>query len=433
MSEYFEIAYAAAASRLCLFTGTGFSKALSNNAAPGWRELLEQVCDKHIGNDAFKKALFPENGSPSLQLDEAAQVISIELSKKDKSLHEEISTLISALTLGGAYPETTKFFQEQSFRVVTTNYDKLAETLAGPDCLSLSPGRPIPRSTARVKAYHVHGSIDVPRRMIVTADDYFNFMHSESYFSRKLSTVLHENTVVILGYSLGDTNLKSILNEYRGFVRNHAVSGSIFLVSRKPVDQRICDYYSNCYGIRVISDVEVEAFFSKLNAQRDKAKDCLKESVGNIKKVLDGSHKFKDSYLEIENSFYEIVSAIGAVGVSLQEAAVVNTLGYVITQKMKLTQKSQAWPQYVQLASWLTYLGSLIDTRKTSLEASFLEAVQFSMDHMSKRLTLGYSWHAFGVWDTKWTSVTADNRALIASHIQAKSPRADSLSIVTRE
>ncbi|MFB2602631.1 SIR2 family protein, partial [Rhizobium phaseoli] len=262
MSEYFEIAYAAAAKRLCLFTGTGFSKALSTNAAPGWQELLERMCDTHIGNKDFKEALFPSSGVNALQLDEAAQVISIELVKVGKNIHEEIASLISGVTLSGSYPETGKFFKERSFRVVTTNYDKLAENLAGPDCQPLSPGRPIPRSTSRVKVYHVHGSIDVPGRMVVTADDYFSFMHSESYFSRKLSTVLHENTVVIIGYSLWDTNLKSILSDYRGFVRNHVVSNSVFLVSRKPVDQRISDYYSNCYGIRVISNTEVEEFFT---------------------------------------------------------------------------------------------------------------------------------------------------------------------------
>ncbi|MGR9503752.1 SIR2 family NAD-dependent protein deacylase [Rhizobium leguminosarum] len=432
MSEYFEIAYAAAAKRLCLFTGTGFSKALSTNAAPGWQELLERICDMHIGNKDFKEALFPSSGVNALQLDEAAQVISIELVKVGKNIHEEIASLISGVTLSGSYPETGKFFKERSFRVVTTNYDKLAENLAGPDCQPLSPGRPIPRSTSRVKVYHVHGSIDVPGRMVVTADDYFSFMHSESYFSRKLSTVLHENTVVIIGYSLGDTNLKSILSDYRGFVRNHVVSNSVFLVSRKPVDQRISDYYSNCYGIRVISNTEVEEFFTHLNSNFSAAEKCLEGSVSNIKKVLYEKHTFTETYLQVESSFYEIVSAIGAVGASLDEDVVVKTFEDVIAKKMALTGRSQAWPQYVQLASWLTYLGSLIDVRKTAVETTFLRAVRFSMDHMSRSMKLGYSWHAYKVWDARWSSITADNRALIATYIDKQSAEPDALEVASR-
>lgn len=432
MSEYFEIAYAAAAKRLCLFTGTGFSKALTTNTAPGWQELLEVICDKHIGSADFRNALFPAAGVNALQLDEAAQVISIELSKLGKNIHEEIASLISGVSLAGSYPETQKFFQERSFRIVTTNYDKLSEQLSGADCLSLSPGRPVPRSTSRVKVYHVHGSTDVPGRMVVTADDYFSFMHSESYFSRKLSTVLHENTVVIVGYSLGDTNLKSILSDYRGFVRNHAVSNSVFLVSRKPVDQRISDYYSNCYGIRVISNTEVEDFFRNLNLNFAAAEKCLEGSVSNIKKVLYEKHYFTESYLQVESSFYEIVSSIGAVGASLDEEVVVKTFEDVIAKKMAHTGKSGAWPQYVQLASWLTYLGSLIDVRNSTVETTFLKAVKFSMEHMSKTMKLGYSWHAYKVWDARWSTITADNRALLAAYILDKSAEPDALEIVSR-
>lgn len=399
LSEYFEIAYAAAAKRLCLFTGTGFSKALSKNSAPGWQELLEIVCDEHIKNSDFKEALFPASGKSPLQLDETAQVISIELSKTGKSLHDEIASLISKIEASGEYPETEKFLKERTYRIVTTNYDKLAEEIGGKDCQSLSPGRPVPRSNSRVKAFHVHGSIDVPRRMVVTADDYFNFLNSDSYFSRKLSTVLHENTVVILGYSLGDTNLKAILSDYRGFVRSHTVSNSIFLISRGAVDQRIVDYYSNCYGIRVIQETEIEAFFESVNAKIDEAEDCLEKSVRNIKKVLYDKYYFKDEYLQAESSFYQIVSAIGAVGVSLEEDAVVNTFANIIAKKKELTSKTGAWPQYVQLASWLTYLGSLIDVRGTSVEAIYLDAVKFSMEKMSKGMALGYSWHAYKVWD----------------------------------
>ena len=72
----------------------------------------------------------------------------------------------------------------------------------------------IPRFNAKVKFYHVHGSVDIPHKMVVTTNDYMNFINHDSYFSRKLSTMLYENTVVILGYKLGDTNLKAILSEY---------------------------------------------------------------------------------------------------------------------------------------------------------------------------------------------------------------------------
>jgi hypothetical protein len=60
MSEYFEIAYAAASGQLCLFTGTGFSKAVTENDAPSWQGLLESVCDLARDPTALKTALFPQ-------------------------------------------------------------------------------------------------------------------------------------------------------------------------------------------------------------------------------------------------------------------------------------------------------------------------------------------------------------------------------------
>ncbi len=184
MSEFFEIAYAAVSGRLCLFTGTGFSKAVTQNDAPGWRALLESVCDSTADPAGLIAALFPASGVHTLSLEEAAQVIAIELSKNDKSIHDEIALRISSLSLKGDNSAISKFLSTRSYRVVTTNYDKLIETLAGAnECQSLTPGLPIPRSDSRVKIYHVHGSIDSPKNMVVTSEDYFRFINAESYFS----------------------------------------------------------------------------------------------------------------------------------------------------------------------------------------------------------------------------------------------------------
>ena len=99
MSEFFEIAYAAASNRLCLFTGTGFSKAISKNKAPSWQGLLEEICDLSKNSSALKSALFPANGNNPLSLEEAAQVISIELLKSGKSIHSEISKKIKEVDI----------------------------------------------------------------------------------------------------------------------------------------------------------------------------------------------------------------------------------------------------------------------------------------------------------------------------------------------
>lgn len=431
MSEYFEIAYAALNNRLCLFTGTGFSKAVSDNKAPTWQGLLEGLCLECEDPDEITEWLFPDNGKNPLSLEESAQVLAIELLKQDKKIHEEIASAISKIGLGGDIDPIIKFCQTHRLKVLTTNYDKLMEKLCGEhDCQSLTPGLPIPRSSARVRVYHVHGSIDVPDTMVVTADDYFGFLNAESYFSRKLSTVLHENTVVILGYSLGDTNLKAILSDYKGFARHHVIGSNIFLVSRGKVERPIKDYYSNCYGIRVIDDTEVRAFFEALTAAIPAAEKCVESTLFNIRKVIFEKHHFTKKYLKLEESFYEIVSSLSAIGLSINHTRVVDMLGDIIKCKSELSSETGAWDQYTHLARWLIYLATILDVEATSIEETYLKAVRKSMESMSNELRLGYSWQSYKAWRSRWDSITPANRALIKNYITKHSLWDDALSIV---
>lgn len=433
MSEYFEIAYAAISDRLCLFTGTGFSKSVSDNQAPSWQSLLESMCDLVDNGDDLKASLFPVDGKNTLSLEEAAQVISIELQKTGKNIHEEIAKVISSINLSGDNAPIIEFLSKRSCRVVTTNYDKLVEDIVGNDeCHSLTPGLPIPRSPSRVKVYHVHGSVDSPENMIITSDDYFKFINGESYFSRKLSTVLHENTVVILGYSLGDTNLKAIISDYNGFTKNHVIGSNIFLVSRSKVDQPVKDYYAHCYGIRVIDKTENHAFFDRLNSEMPNAKKCTESSVDNIRKVVFGGQHFTKEFLSIENTFYEIVSSIAAIGVSIDDSRVVAALGRIIEFKTELTQVNNAWDQYEHMARWLIYLASILDLKGTSIEQVFLDATLSSMNSMRRKLYIGYSWHAYNSWNLRWSGIIASNRAMIRDHVVANTAWPDALQIVSR-
>jgi len=433
LSAYFEIAYAAATNRLCLFTGTGFSKAVTDNSAPGWQGLLEQICDLFDDPDSYKDALFPKDSTNALNLEEVAQVLEVELQKLGKDIHAEIARIIDDISLDGDYEDVSKFMANRSFRVVTTNYDKLVEELVGEDdCHSLAPGLPIPRSHARVRVFHVHGSTDVPNKMVVTSDDYFRFLHDESYFSRKLSTILHENTVVVLGYSLGDTNLKSILSDYRGFSKNHIIGSNLFLVSRSSVSQHIKDYYSHCFGIRVLDSLGVNEFFASLNKAIPAAEGRAERALKNIRQVALNGKRFNSDHLRIENSFFEIISSVGAIGLSINDQRVVDMLGRIISDKTDLTREHNAWVQYEHLSRWLVHLGSLIEIKGTSIEDLYLSAVLRSMNTMRRELYIGYSWHAYKAWSGGWSSLMSTNRLMIKQYIEANTNWPDALAVVNR-
>lgn len=431
MSTYFEIAYAAASNRLCLFTGTGFSKAVSADAAPSWQSLLEDISATLPDPVRIKSALFPIGSPNPLPLEEAAQIIEIELQRQGRSIHEEIARHISKIALAGDNKAITDFINGNSFEVLTTNYDKLFQALAGDQShQTITPGLPIPRSPAQIQIYHVHGSIDSPTNMVVTSDDYFHFLNVDSYFSRKLSTILHENTVVILGYSLGDTNLKSILSDYKGFSRTNVIGGSIFLISRNEIDQHIKDYYSHSFGIRVIDQIEIHTFFDAINRALPDARKCAEYSRSNIRKVLYENHNYKDEYLLVESSFFEIIASISAIGTSINAPDVVKLLGRIIEKKIGFTRIKGSWEQYAHLASWLLYLGTILEFRSLSIRDVYLSATLQSMNAMSKEKRLGYSWLAYRTWSNGWSNVIPSNRALIKEYIEAKSVWADAKKVV---
>lgn len=430
-SSMFEIAYAAATQRLCLFTGTGFSKAVSDGEAPGWQDLLEDVCDCLSESTDLKLSLFPTKSVPPLSLEEAAQVIALRLTRSGLNINEKITDIIEPLCVMGDVGEVKKFYESHSFRVITTNYDKLSEELAGKDRVqSIAPGMPIPRSSAAVKVYHVHGSIDSPENLVVTSDDYFRFMNGDSYFSRKLSTILHENTVVILGYSLADTNLKRIINDYKAFTNNHVIGSNLFFVSRKRVDQLIKDFYFHSFGIRVIDDVTIDEFFANLNRQICRTVKIAEQSLKSIENVINNGNRFKDSFIKLEDSFFRVIASLSAKGFSLKNPRVVEVIGDFLERKRELTLEPSAWEQYDHLANWLIHLGSLFEVGNTSIKNVYLKAVKRSMATMSKEKRLGYSWQAHKLWQSGWASISAANRALIREYITAQAVGAEAQTIV---
>lgn len=196
--------------------------------------------------------------------------------------------------------------------------------------------------------------------------------------------------------------------------------------------QHIKDYYSHCYGIRVLDELTVHDFFSSLNEAIPSAEKCAESSVAKIRKVIYEGHSFDTELLKVENSFFEIVASIAAIGLSIDDARVVAALGMIIDTKTELTTDYNAWEQYEHLARWLIYLASILELQGTSIEKTFLVAVLRSMTTMRKELYIGYSWHAYKSWSNRWSGIMASNRMLIKTHIEAHTDWSDALAVVKR-
>lgn len=422
MKPYYEIAYALASESLCLFVGTGFSKHITGGAAPDWMSLLKQCCKVLTNPDPLIEELFPSDKA-LMPLEECASIISLQMKKEGKDLYDAIALEISKIQVDPKILEPIQRFTQKhpSLRFITTNYDLLIENdILGGQHTSFCPGFPVNRQRMHNEVYHIHGAIKSPKSMVVTADDYYRFINFPDYFSKRLDTLLEENTTIIIGYSLGDINFKSILNSHR-YSSSHTVNRQhLFYLSRKKIPQHVKDYYDASYGLRVIDSTEISELLTNIDAQYDEIVKDVKPAKDQLKLVLSGKGEYSDSYLKKRSSFAKILATISSAGFRITHPTIIDFLLNTIQRKHGFTTESAAWSQYDQLADWLIQLGCVMDLEGTPLEASYLQAVETSFHAMSKTKTIGKSWDAYITWRSQWGELTFKNRMMIRKFVKNK-------------
>ena len=434
MDSYYELAYAMESKSLSLFVGTGFSMHISDKQAPNWLELLKGCCKNITDGDELSNQLFPSD-RPIMPLEECASVIKVKMDVQGKCLHAEIAKIIKKIKIGKNAKYVKDFLKKfENLKIITTNYDLLIEKelLDGKNYTAYSIGYPVNRQPKGIQIYHMHGSIKYPKKMVVTADDYFSFINRPGYFSSKIQTLIEENTTVIIGYSLGDINFKSILNKLRSNRQHDINRQHLFFLSRTKVDGLLRDYYDRTYGLRVIDETDIDTFIKNITEKHDGIKHRVSESRDLLMPVLEGRKRFNDEYLKKQESFFEIISTLSSNGIIVSHPDVINFLTDVLDRKRSFTGEVGAWEQYVHLSSWLVHLGAIMDVSGTPIENAYLSAIEKSFGNMSMTYELGKSWDSFKIWVKGWSHITYQNRVLICKHIKNKNPSEVTLKVINQ-
>lgn len=109
--------------------------------------------------------------------------------------------------------EALAFASIRPHAVITTNYDGLLEkTLPGYQPI-LGAGL-ISAPFANIgEIYKIHGTVEKPSSMVLTAADYAAFGSKRKYLTAKLLTFFAEHPILFVGYSVEDTNIRRILED----------------------------------------------------------------------------------------------------------------------------------------------------------------------------------------------------------------------------
>jgi len=402
---------------------------MTNGEAPNWLELLVD-CTRAIDKEnKLLNQLFNSDSSGKVkeaiyELSICAQILEGEYLKKRKNIKEEISKIIQARINEKTIDKEKlahlqAFFSEHpNINIVTTNYDTIFSDYVIPITSRIViEGSIIPRINSGQNIYHIHGYINRPESIILTINDYYNFQNSNNYFSRKFFTLLQETTVAILGYSLGDFNLNSILNEVKNSKNESFRRTEIYYITKDSIAEVIEKFYSITYGIKVIQNTTTDAFFDNIDKQYGKAKTLI-DSVEDLKDVIAGTHSYTDDFLKLKISLTTILLQAASLGIDSKDKHFIKTLVTLLKKKRVFTREDNAWSQYEHLADWLIEIASIIVIKGTEFEKEFCEIAIYSFRYSSKRLYRGYSWHAWESWHNRWQEMKLENQIMLEDIIK---------------
>ncbi len=97
--------------------------------------------------------------------------------------------------------------------IISTNYDEFLEALF-PDYQPIIGQQIIQgRDLSIGEIFKIHGCVSTPTSLVLTDEDYAEFIKKKKYLSAKLLTFFSEHPLIFIGYGAGDPNIRAILSD----------------------------------------------------------------------------------------------------------------------------------------------------------------------------------------------------------------------------
>lgn len=246
MDDFDEIISKMRRGEIILWVGSGFS---SLAGYPTGSQLVNIIKEKL---NPSEKQYFEKKDN----LDEVAEeFVQLRSRKELKSILLEVFKKV---------PTNLKYHKlvseiPQIQTIITTNYDKSFEYAYGSDIFPIISDKDFPSFPRnKISLYKIHGDIDIPDSMIITESDYRSYYDSgkEDLIWHKIKTLISEYSILFIGYSFGDSNIKSIF-EYI-LKRLGGLHKNCYLITRNLSDHKK-RYLLEKYSIHSISMSAEEA------------------------------------------------------------------------------------------------------------------------------------------------------------------------------
>ena len=212
--------------RVIPFVGAGFSK---NANIPNGQEMPDWYELGKIAANEIKDYKYENNPIDALSFYE-------ELYSRPKL----VELIMKSLHYGDVTPsDTYKSFCELFTGIIcTTNFDSLLEdtmTILGRSpSVIVTEDRLTIKNRKEISIIKVHGDYNHPNKMIITERDYDLYINNNPIFATYIANLFINNTMLLIGYSLDDTDFRSIWQIINNRLGNMAQPAYCIAVDASP-------------------------------------------------------------------------------------------------------------------------------------------------------------------------------------------------------
>ena len=283
--------------KIAVFVGAGVSK-LSNY--PSWTELVLSMA-KRIG---YEVLLRDQNGNECLSSNEYLKIPQIFYD--DKGEKEYFKMVRRQLHIMKEPNDVHKIIMRlRPNHILTTNYDTLIEQAANRAGMAYSvinSDNKVATAPTRNYIVKVHGDFET-NNFVLKESDYLDYETNFKLIDNLMKTIISTHLVIFIGYSLGDYNIKLILNWVRQVQKDSFIEPIFIHTDAKELTEVELVYYSSEH-LRVV-DANTLVEDSKNTSYMERYTKALTALLDPVR-----SEKWFRSEAWIVNHFYNIIEPL---------------------------------------------------------------------------------------------------------------------------
>lgn len=269
---------------LVVFVGAGVSV---NSGVPDWGQLANE----------FKKSL------PDSVLNESDYLKIAQLYKESIPPGNYLSSIQGFLKDGKTHPNPIHdaILRLNPSHIITTNYDNLIEQSAENARVFFSIIRSdgdIPKARSSRYLIKMHGDF-ISKKIVLTESDYYNYTIDYPLIDTLVKSLFASKTILCVGFSFNDLNLKIILNRVQSMLANNAKP--IYLLANYNENPVFYNYLKN-KGIqpfwlpdKIVDEYGQEApasLTSRIGIDTFKQLSCLQNDVSKPLDMIDALYSY---------------------------------------------------------------------------------------------------------------------------------------------